>query len=84
MGLVFGLFYDVVLRVLNSFALLLLGKRELTRDFTAFSCSTQLNMKFILLIYVKLPTIVGILKFISMINSAPDNFDYHQFGYWSK
>ena len=33
-----------------------------------FSCSTQLSMKFILLKSVKMPTIVGILTFISMIN----------------
>ena len=32
------------------------------------SLSTQLNMKFILLINVKMPTIVGILTFISRIN----------------
>ena len=35
-----------------------------------FSCSTQLSMKFILLINVKMPTIVGILTFISMINTS--------------
>ena len=33
-----------------------------------FSCSTQLSMKFILLIDVKLPTNVRIVTFISMIN----------------
>ena len=33
-----------------------------------FSCITQLRMKFIMLIDVKIPTIVGILTFISMIN----------------
>ena len=33
-----------------------------------FSCSTQLSTKFILLINVKMPTIVGILTFISIIN----------------
>ena len=33
-----------------------------------FSCSTQLSMKFILLINVKMPTIIDILKFISKIN----------------
>ena len=34
-----------------------------------FSCSTQLSMKFILLINVKMPTIVvGILTLISKIN----------------
>ena len=34
-----------------------------------FSFSTQLSMKFILLINVKMPTIVGILTFISRINN---------------
>ena len=33
-----------------------------------FSFSTKLSMKFILLINVKMPTIVGILTFISRIN----------------
>ena len=33
-----------------------------------FSCSTQLRLKFILLINVKMPTIVGILTVISRIN----------------
>ena len=34
-----------------------------------FSCSDQLRLKFILLIFVKMPTaIVGILTFISRIN----------------
>ena len=35
-----------------------------------FPCSTQLNMKFIMLINVKMPTIVGILAFISMKNTT--------------
>ena len=34
------------------------------------SCSTQLSTKFILLINVKMPTIVSILTFISMINTS--------------
>ena len=33
-----------------------------------FSCSAQLRLKFILLINVKMPTIVGVLTFISRIN----------------
>ena len=33
-------------------------------------CSTQLSTKFILLINVKMPTIVGILTFISRINTS--------------
>ena len=35
-----------------------------------FSCSTQLSTKFILLINVKMPTIVGILTFVSMHRSV--------------
>ena len=35
-----------------------------------FSCSAQLSTKFILLINVKMPTIVGILVFISIINTT--------------
>ena len=47
-----------------------------------FSCSTQLSTKFILLINVKMPTIVGILTFISMINTSSEklkarNFLFH-------
>ena len=34
-----------------------------------FSCSTQLSMKFFQLINVKMPTIVGILSFMSGENS---------------
>ena len=33
------------------------------------SCSIQMSMGFIMLINVKMPTIVGILTFISMINT---------------
>ena len=33
------------------------------RDYILFSSSTQLSMKFFLLINVKMPTIVGILTF---------------------
>ena len=34
-----------------------------------FSCSTQLSMKFFLLIHVKMPTVVGILTFMNGKNS---------------
>ena len=37
--------------------------------YKTFSCSTQLSMKFFLLINVKMPTIVGILTFMSVKNS---------------
>ena len=37
-----------------------------------FPCLTQLSTKFILLINVKMPTIVGILTFISMIKTASE------------
>ena len=36
------------------------------------SWSTQLSTKFIILINVKMPTIVGILTFISMINTTSE------------
>ena len=38
-----------------------------------FPCSTQLSKKFIMLINVKMPTVVGILTFISMINTASES-----------
>ena len=38
-----------------------------------FSCPTQLKIKFIILINVKMPTIVGISTFISMINATYDS-----------
>ena len=41
-----------------------------------FSCSTQLSTKFILLINVKMPTIVGILTFISMIGTKSNTIFY--------
>ena len=51
-----------------------------------FSCSTQLSMKFFLLINVKMPTIVGILTFMSRKNSIlslpePENADFLIFSY---
>ena len=39
-----------------------------------FSCLTQLSIKFILLINIKITKIVGILKFISRINTAAESF----------
>ena len=44
-----------------------------------FSCSTQLSTKFILLINVKMPTIVGILTFISMINTTSERLKTRNF-----
>ena len=41
-----------------------------TEVIKVFLCSTQLSTKFILLINVKMPTIVGILTFKSRINAA--------------
>ena len=37
-----------------------------------FSSSTQMSTKFILLINIKMPTIVSILTFISMINTTSE------------
>ena len=44
-----------------------------------FPCSTQLSIKFILLINVKMPTIVGILTFISMINTSTERLKARSF-----
>ena len=44
-----------------------------------FSYSTQLSMKFILLINVKMPTTVGILKFINMINTTSERLKARNF-----
>ena len=41
--------------------------------------STQLSTKFILLINVKMPTSVGILTFISMINNTSDRLKVRKF-----
>ena len=38
-----------------------------------FSCPTQLSMKFIMLINVKMPTNVGILTFISIVNKTSES-----------
>ena len=44
-----------------------------------FSYSTQLSTKFIMLINVKMPTIVGILTFISMINTISERHQARHF-----
>ena len=49
-----------------------------------FSCSTQLSMKFIMFINVKMPTIVGILTLMSMINTTSESlnaFCFQQFSF---
>ena len=38
-----------------------------------FLYSTQLSIQYIMLIIVKMPTIVGILTIISMINTTPES-----------
>ena len=40
------------------------------KSYKPFLCSAQLGMKFILLMNVKMPTIVGIFTFNSMINTT--------------
>ena len=42
------------------------------RGYKKISCSTQLSTKFILLKTVQMPTFVGILTFISMINTTSE------------
>ena len=45
------------------------------RGYKKISCSPQLSMKFFLLINVKMPTIVGILTFMSKKNSILGLFE---------
>ena len=47
-----------------------MDSKDWPRGYKTFSNSTQLSMKFIMLINVKMPTTVGILTFISMINTT--------------
>ena len=53
-------------------------------------CSNQLSMKFIMHINVKMPTIVGILTFISMINTKSESlkaskvFIFQHFSFYEK
>ena len=54
---------------LSSEVALLFAQRSGPEVIKHFSYSTQLSMKFFLLINVKMPTIVGISTFISMKNS---------------
>ena len=43
------------------------------RGYKTFLCSTHLSIKIIMLINVKMPTIVGILTFIIMINTTSES-----------
>ena len=55
-------------------------KESRPRGYKPFPCSSQLSTNFILLINVKMPTIVGILTFISMINilyERPKAINFH-------
>ena len=63
------------------------GQRPGSEVITLFSCSIQLSTKFILLINIKMPTIVGIRTFISTIYTTSEsmkvrkafNFQYFNF-----
>ena len=49
------------------------------RGYILFPCSTQLSRNFTLLINVKMPTIVGILTFTSMINTTSGRLEARNF-----
>ena len=59
-----------------SLKVFLLSCPEVTK---LFPCSTQLSTKFILLINVKMPTIVGILTVMSMINTTSERLEARNF-----
>ena len=60
------------------------------RGYKTCSCSTQLSKKFILLINVKMPTIVGIFTFISRINTpyeslkARTTYPFQRFSFYEQ
>ena len=60
------------------------------RGYKTFSYSTQLSTKFIVLINAKMPTIVGILTFVSMINTTNERlkarnvFIYRYFSFYEQ
>ena len=60
------------------------------RGYKAFLYSSQLGMKFIMLINVKMPLIVGSLIFISMINKTSETlkarkvFTFQHFSFYEK
>ena len=60
------------------------------RGYKTFSCQSQLSTIFILLINVKMPTIVGILTFIRMINTTSERlkarnfFTFRYFGFYDQ
>ena len=67
---------NAVISILSPFSMgsNLKGKSEMCFEsgpevIKLFLCSTQLSMKFFLLIIVKMPTVVGILTFMSRKNS---------------
>ena len=57
----------------------MIKKNQAPRFIKLFSCSTQLSTKFIQLINVKMPTIVGILTFISMVYTASERLKVRNF-----
>ena len=61
---------------LHNFLMLMLDQ---ARGYKTFSYSTQLSTKFILLIIVKMPTIVGISMLISMINTTSERLKAKNF-----
>ena len=67
--------YFFVLSVLASISLSNTGPEIIK----LFPCSTQLSTKFMLLINVKMPTIVDILTFISMINTTSERVKARNF-----
>ena len=71
----------VVLSVLSSLTIILLNKRDSRPQGykTFFPGSTQLSTKIILLINVKMPIIVGIYTFISIINATSERLKARNF-----
>ena len=69
----------IISHVGRLFRFLLVSSLNRPQGFKTFPCSTQLSTKLILLINVKMPTMVGILTFISMINTTSERLRARNF-----
>ena len=63
----------------NKKCILLVAKKTGPEVINVFSYSTQLSTKFSLLMKFKMPTIVGILTFISMLNTTSERLKARNF-----
>ena len=70
----------VFLKVISSLATISPRRRAGPEVIQLVLCSTQLSTNFIMLINIKMPTNVGILTFISMLNATSESLKVRTVG----